>query len=396
MFERMLVGKIENRITVGIVCFVGTMVLLGWAAINEGGRMLALEDTYHARAIEQGAALFASQCTRCHGPDGRGLAGYAPGLNNPQFFGHDFYPEITSQVNTLQGERAALEAEAESSEVPVTPERQTEITTRLSEIDAEIDALNTPREADLAAAAELGYDPSRPSRLQNLGWVGTHESFVLTTLIHGRPTSGNYYQQGAMPAWSQTAGGPLRMDQLEDLVAYVQNWDKGDQWTVDDLFAVKQFAIEPVNGAPLEALIQQLEDSGGQRPEPVGNDVAAVLTALEGVTGDAARGDALYHNQERSQMGEQLACSGCHIQTANGTGPMADGTFTRINETRLQDSALAGYTPEQYIVESILRPGAYIVPGFQNLMVADLGERITLQDLADLLAYIETLNQPAS
>jgi len=41
MFERMLVGKIENRITVGLISFVLTMVFLGWAAINEGGRMAA-------------------------------------------------------------------------------------------------------------------------------------------------------------------------------------------------------------------------------------------------------------------------------------------------------------------------------------------------------------------
>jgi len=396
MFERILVGKIENRITVGIVAFVGTMVLLGWAAINEGGRMLALEETYQARSIEQGAALFSVNCTRCHGPDGRGLAGYAPGLNNPQLFGYDFYPEVTAQVNALEAERVALETEAGSNEVPVTPERQAEITARLAEIDSEIAALNAPRETDLAAAIELGYNPSRPDRLQNLGWVGTRDSFILTTLIHGRPTSINYWQNGAMPAWSQTAAGPLRMDQLEDLVNYIQNWDKGDQWTVDDLFAVKQFAIEPVNGAPLQALIDQLQASGGELPVPVGSDVAAVLTELEGVTGDSARGDALYHNQASSQLGQKLACTGCHIQTANGTGPMADGTWTRINEIRLQDPALAGYTPEQYVVESILRPGAYVAPGFQNLMLANFGERITLQDLADLLAYIQTLDQPAS
>jgi mono/diheme cytochrome c family protein len=357
------------------------MVLLGWAAINEGGRMLALEDTYHARAIEQGAALFASQCTRCHGPDGRGLAGYAPGLNNPQFFGHDFYPETTSQINALDAESVALEAERNARDT--TDERKAEIDTRLEEIDTEILTLTADRNPQVQAAVDLGYDPQQPNRLQNLGWVGTRDAFILTTLIHGRPVSINYWRE-AMPAWSQTAGGPLRMDQLEDLVAYVQNWDKGDQWTIDDLLAVKQFAIEPVQGVP------------GEEIETVGTDVEGILVALADVEGNADRGNQLYHNQAVAEGGTRLACSGCHIQTSNGTGPMADGTFTRVETVRLQDPLFEGYTPEQYIVESILQPGAYVAPGFQNLMPADFGARLTLQDLADLLAYIETLNQPAS
>lgn len=385
MFERMLVGKIENRITVGIVCFVGIMVLLGWAAINEGGRMVALEETYYARSIEQGASLFATNCSRCHGPDGRGLAGYAPALNSPVLFGYDFFPEITRQINDLEAEQVALRAENNSADT--TDTRKTEIAARLTEIDTEIQSLTDERAPQVQAAIDLGYDPQRPSRLENLGWVGTRDAFILTTLIHGRPVSINYWQN-AMPAWSQTAGGPLRMDQLEDLANYILNWDKGDQWTLDDLFAVKQFPIEPIdpiNAGPLEDL-----------PDPVGTDVTAVVTQLETVTGDPARGDQLYHNQASSQLRQKLACSGCHIQTANSTGPMSDGTLTRVQEVRLNDPVLAGYTPEQYLVQSILQPGAYVAPGFQNLMLANFGERISLQDLADLIAYLETLNQPAS
>ncbi len=101
MFERMLVGKIENRITVGLISLVLTMVFLGWAAINEGGRMQAFQQMEGARAIEQGAILFAANCTSCHGLDGRGLAGKAPGLNNPMLFGHDFFPDVTKQISDL-------------------------------------------------------------------------------------------------------------------------------------------------------------------------------------------------------------------------------------------------------------------------------------------------------
>lgn len=386
MFERMLVGKIENRITVGIVCFVGIMVLLGWAAINEGGRMSALEETYHARSIEQGAALFATNCTRCHGPEGHGLAGYAPALNSPVLFGHDYFPEITSQINVLEAETVALTAERNGASTE--DARKTEIDARLAEIPTEIQSLSDDRATQIQAAIDAGYNPQRPDRLQNLGWAGTRDAFVLTTLIHGRPVSINYWQNGAMPAWSQTAGGPLRTDQLKDLTAYILNWDKGDQWTLDDLFAIKQFPIEPIdpiNAGPLEDL-----------PDPVGTDVTTIVSQLETVTGDPARGESLYHNESSSELRQKLACSGCHIQASNGTGPLTDGTFTRVQEVRLNDPLLAGYTPEQYLVESILQPGAYVVPGFQNLMLANFGERISLQDLADLIAYLETMTQPVS
>lgn len=392
MFERMLVGKIENRITVGIVCFVGIMVLLGWAAINEGGRMASLDETYHARSIEAGALLFTTNCTRCHGTDGRGLAGYAPGLNSPMFFGHDFYPEVTSQITELKAEAAGLNTEFGAP--ATTADRKTEITTRLAEIDDQIKTLDAPREGDLKVAVTLGYNPQEPDRLKELGWVGTRDAFILTTLIHGRPVSGSYWSNGPMPTWSQTGGGPLRTDQLEDLVAYVENWDKGDNWTMDDLFAVKAFPVVPADPAPLLAEIDLLKKSGGNIPDPVGVDPQAALAAISTLTGDPAHGADLYHGAENTLLGKTLICSGCHTQTSNGTGPMTDGTFTRIQNIRLQDPLLAGFTPEQYIVTSILQPSSYLVPGFQDVMLKDFGTKLAPQDLADLVAYLETMNQP--
>lgn len=374
MFERMLIGKIENRITVGVLSFLGIMVLLGWAAINEGGRMQAFTESEHARSIEQGAVLYTSNCSTCHGEDGRGKVGRAPGLNNPQFFGHDFFPEITRQIDELVVERAALTAEKNTA----ADARKTEIDARIAVIDQQIIDLRAQRDESLTAAIDAGYNANEFSRLNSLGWAGTHDSFVLTTLIHGRPVSINYWPQ-AMPAWSQTAGGPLRMDQLEYLVAYIENWNKGDEWTIEDLFAVKQFAKEPV------------EDTGAPTIPGVGSDVAAILASLP--TGDPARGDQLYHGAQRTELGSRLACTGCHAQEANGVGPMTNGTFTRVEAERLADPALAGYTAQQYLVESIVQPSAYIVPTFNDAMQQGLGDLMSPKDLADLVAYLSTMNQ---
>src|SRR5689334_20103419 len=108
MFERMLIGRMENRVLVGVLSFVVLMVVLGWAAINEGGRMVAFAAEEHARSVENGADTFASSCTICHGADGRGNVGRAPGLNNPQFFGHDFFPDITKQESDMAKEQGEL------------------------------------------------------------------------------------------------------------------------------------------------------------------------------------------------------------------------------------------------------------------------------------------------
>lgn len=392
MFHGMIFPKIENRILVGILAFVLTMVLLGWAAINEGGRMAAFSETYHARSIEQGAELFTANCTTCHGPNGLGGA-KGPALNNPQLFGYDFFPEITREIKSLQDERAALQNESGRTET--TQDRLTQIDTRLAEIDARITELDAPRQQQLVTAIQRGYDPQNPNRPQNVLWSGTLESFILTTLIHGRPVSNNYWPIGSsgagMVAWSQTAGGPLRMDQLEDLTAYILNWNR--EWTLDDLFAVQQFAIEPADPSPLQAQIEQLQASGGEIQTAVGTNVRQIVADLETATGDPARGEQLYHSQARSFNGTTLACNGCHLQEGAGTGPQTNGTMTRVEAERLQDPALAGYTARQYLVESIVQPGNYVVPNFQNVMIPNFGDNLSLQDLADLLAYMETMSQ---
>jgi mono/diheme cytochrome c family protein len=239
------------------------------------------------------------------------------------------------------------------------------IDTRLAEIEQERQALLT----QMQPAIDRGYDPEQPSRLAALGWQGTLDSFIQTTLVHGRPTSESYWPQ-AMVAWSQRAGGPLRDDQIEDLSNYIINWDKGSDWTLDGLLSVQQFAIRP--GLPGEEAAQI---------EPIGTNVEAILTELEGVTGDPLNGQTIYNNAP-------LACIGCHAVEA--VAPLTANQWENINTVRLNEPQFAGYTPEQYLVESIVNPGHYIVPGYSNAMPADFGQRLDIQMLADIIAYIKS------
>ncbi len=365
----------ENRILVGTVAFLATLVLVGWIAINEGGRMAAFDRQFLARSIERGAELFVSHCSECHGTDGRGTA-RDPALNSPLLFGFDYLAE-------LHAERAALTTEAGLE--GTTEARIAEINTRLEELDAEEQQLIVP----MQPAIDKGYDPDMFSRLAQVEWSASLHNFVYTTIHSGRPPSSGYWAD-PMPAWSQTAGGSLRNDQVEDLTQYILNYDKGNDWTIDDLNAVNQFPKVPADPAELAALQQQidlLQQSGGVLPTYVGVDtpLADIMAGLEGLTPDPMRGQQLYDGQAVPQ----LPCLGCHLNAA--VAPPVAGTWTRVENERLNDPALAGMTGDEYLADSIIHPHDYIAPNYSDGLMPDtFGSQLTYQDLADLIAYLKT------
>ncbi len=402
--QRMLIEKIENRILVGIVMFVGIMVLVGWVAINEEARMQSFQRQFEARSIERGAELFAANCSTCHGSDGRGIQGRAPALNSPHFFGHDFTASYKNQIaalrqelTNLENERLALAAELATA----TSARRDEINTRLAEIQKKVSADGLPAqiaalEAEITniqnqllpatlkgypSAQQLSEHPEWVTRLGQAQWVGTLESYIITTLTHGRAQNRYLWGENAMVAWGQEGGGPLRRDQLGDLASYILNWDKGSEWTIEDALLVNQYAIVPLPGG----------GGGGSLADAAGSDVDAILAAWEenSIVGDPERGKSIYENAAPSERGELLGCSGCH---AGGVqAPATNLTWDAVLAERLKLSQFAGYTPEKYIVESIVNPNAYIVPGYQSgVMPQNFANRVSVQDLADIVAYLKT------
>ena len=402
--QRLLIDRMENRILVGITMLLASMVLVGWVAINETGRMASFQQQHLARSIEKGAELYANNCATCHGPGGEGSA-RAPGLNNPQLFGHDYLAPSDSQIAAVEAGiarfdmlTAALMDESEqadmSEEDAAAVQADLAVYTEtygedpLAALNDQLASLTTSRAnliLQMQSAVDRGYDPEQPARLNNVGWGSTLDAFVLTTLISGRPVSSNYWPE-AMAAWSQTAGGPLRTDQLEDLANYVLNWGAGRSWTLEDLLRVQQFAKEPVEGGGLsveepvapEIINIEFADVSSRREE-IDSTVARALGELAELTGDPNNGQALYNGT--------LACSACHdLETV---APPTTGTFTRVQDTRLQDPALAGYDEQHFLVESILAPNAYVSAGYPaNNMPQNFGERLDAQLLADLLAYL--------
>ncbi len=124
-----------------------------------------------------------------------------------------------------------------------------------------------------------------------------------------------------------------------------------------------------------------------------GTDLAIIMNALEGLNGDSIRGQLLYNNLEPSGTGDMLACSGCH-QTGGTTAPMTEGTWTRWDEIHSLEAQFEAYTFAQYIAESIVHPDGYVVEGYMaGIMPNNFGERMTFQDIADIIAYLESQDQ---
>ena len=80
-------------------------------------------------------------------------------------------------------------------------------------------------------------------------------------------------------------------------------------------------------------------------------------------------------------------CATCHALVPDTIiiGPSLHGLATRA-ETRV-----AGQSAEEYITLSILRPGDYVVEGFNNVMITNLAKELTSEELNALVAFLLTL-----
>lgn len=126
-------------------------------------------------------------------------------------------------------------------------------------------------------------------------------------------------------------------------------------------------APEPVDGVaapPAPAVTEPAEAppaaSTGEAPES--GDVLA---------GDFDRGMALYLQE----------CAACH-GAQDGAGPslaaMRDVAGERVE----------GLSAVEYLHQSIVDPGAFVVPGYEDIMPKDYGERLSQDDLDSLVKFI--------
>ena len=171
------------------------------------------------------------------------------------------------------------------------------------------------------------------NRVQELGFQGGLEAYLKLTIAGGRPVKSAETWPENMPTWSTDFGGPMRNDQIDNIVSYIMNWEEG---------------------AP------DIEAAAGAAPTPVPGDTPE------------ERGANLFQG---------LGCVACHM--INGVGGAVGPDLTKVYDKG-----------EDYIKESILMPNAVVVEGYQpNIMPQNFGERVSDQDLNDLVAYFKTVSE---
>lgn len=391
--------SIQTKILLGIGSFVGIMLLVGWIAINEPARMDVFTQQWQGRSIERGAESFYNLCTACHGMDGKGLAGVAPALDNPMLFldenpgkvANDKLTELTRQKTDLEKAIAAHEAnlarraELQSliAQAAAGSDEQKNLQAELDSVDAAIQTFDpaspqkleqlnadiAKQQAEVDALKAQGWDVKRDVRLKELGWAGSLRDYLTSALNGGRPTSASYWPR-PMPAWAQSAGGPLRPDEIDNLVTYIINFrESAIKLTPNDVN--QQFKV-PADPALVSAVDKTV----------VGTDADVMALNLTG--GDPVAGEQKY---------TQYACAGCHSVAGGAAYSFAPtaGTWTRVVNLRLKESQFEGWTPEQYIADSILYPNDYIVPnGTSGVMPQTFGEQLDEKDLQDIIAFLAT------
>lgn len=274
----------QVKIIIGTIAFMLTMIVVGFVALREPARMEAFSEAYEGRSIENGAEIFINNCSTCHGINGRAQECFEASSGEP-----------TGCVGR---------------------------------------PLNN---AELVCG-------TRSARMQALGWTGSKQSFIESTVASGRPWNG-------MPTWGEDFGGPLQNNQVHDVALFVLNFEN------------EALCAEPT-------------------PEPV----AWPATVAELPEGNADNGQQLFE--------VTYACISCHGDpqgdpSSAAVGPWL-GNIAEDGATRRD-----GYTAADYVYESILHPNAFIAPQCPNgpctepsAMVATFGQQMTEQDMADVISYL--------
>ncbi len=149
-------------------------------------------------------------------------------------------------------------------------------------------------------------------REQSVGWSGSVDNFIRNTIAGGRPIQSRPDLYSAhMPTWSNEFGGPLRPDQVDSLVAFVENWkDKApevDAW--------------PPPGTPRPTA------TPGPSPTPAPTKAGLNVTC-QNIPAQYAGKKSPYAANDRAALAAGKAtyddkCSACHGPAGQGNGPAA-------------------------------------------------------------------------
>jgi cytochrome c2 len=212
--------------------------------------------------------------------------------------------------------------------------------------------------------SEGGREVQKSQRIQDIGWVGNLDGYIRAVTASGIPLKSSNQWEVTHPAFGQAYGGPLRDDQINDVSKFIVNW-------------------------------QQNPATAGVIDSPKPGEALGPKPTVIPLTPEQEAGKAVFLKN---------GCNACHAikGVAQGNiGPSLNkiGTdaATIITEDAYKNSQGKAKTVEEYIYESIVNPGAYIVPKCPqgacpaNVMPPNFKTTIPEADLKSLVAYLVAL-----
>ena len=320
------------RVGLGLTLALGLAFGLYW--ILEPSRMAAAAERLNAGRIELGQGRFQENCIACHGADGEGIS--APALNDKTFL-DSVTDELLFSLIRSGVPGTAMPSWGQANGGPFTDEEIRDLATFIRSWQPTAPAAGAPaRVADPAQGAVIfastcfvchglggrgGRAPALndPERLQRFD-----DDWFRQTISFGRPAKG-------MPTW----GTVLSPEQIDDVVALLAAWRRGEQVTPATpanehldavLFALSrgdtpdaEFHLTEALGvaSPFEAEAIQAALDRVAQGDPQGA-VQALQTARAGAPpGDPQQGQQLY----------AANCEVCHgLAGTSGIGPALAGS----------------------------------------------------------------------
>jgi cytochrome c oxidase cbb3-type subunit 2 len=214
--------------------------------------------------------------------------------------------------------------------------------------------------------------------------------------VFGRPShEGDYVHDAPALLGTERQGPDLRWEgdrQPSDAWHYRHLWNPqltsagSIMPSFSYLFLAGSTDAKPLPAPDAEALVAYLLALKTNEALPAAPGAVAGGLTLDTPlpAGNAQSGQALFASQ---------GCAACHSLKPGEeiVGPSLSGIGQRATERiKAPDYKGKATSGELYIKESVLNPSAYIVPGFPDAMLKDFGVRLNAQQLADIIAFLQT------
>lgn len=112
-----------------------------------------------------------------------------------------------------------------------------------------------------------------------------------------------------------------------------------------------------------------------------------LLVACGGTAESAPAEPTFSPQQSQGKLVFSQNCGSCHSTDPNTiiVGPSLAGIASHASQR------VTGQDAQTYLLTSILRPGDYLVEGFDHVMPENFGKKLTGEELDAVIAYLLTL-----